>query len=33
MMAASESKQGLVILDRDGVINEDSSEFVKSVDE
>ena len=32
-MAASESKQELVILDRDGVINEDSSEFVKSVDE
>jgi len=27
------AKKGLVILDRDGVINQDSSEFVKSVDE
>ncbi len=27
------AKSGLVILDRDGVINQDSSEFVKSVDE
>ncbi len=33
MIPPIESKQGLVILDRDGVINEDSSEFVKSVDE
>lgn len=27
------AEKGLVILDRDGVINQDSSEFVKSVDE
>lgn len=27
------AKKGLVILDRDGVINQDSSAFVKSVDE
>jgi len=27
------AKKGLVILDRDGVINQDSNEFVKSVDE
>ena len=27
------TQKGLVILDRDGVINQDSSEFVKSVDE
>jgi D-glycero-D-manno-heptose 1,7-bisphosphate phosphatase len=27
------TEKGLVILDRDGVINQDSSEFVKSVDE
>lgn len=27
------SEKGLVIIDRDGVINQDSSEFVKSVDE
>lgn len=26
-------EKGLVILDRDGVINQDSSEFIKSVDE
>lgn len=32
-MASGASKQRLVILDRDGVINEDSSKFVKSADE
>ena len=26
-------ERGLVILDRDGVINQDSAEFVKSADE
>jgi D-glycero-D-manno-heptose 1,7-bisphosphate phosphatase len=33
MMARRLADRGLVILDRDGVINRDSSEFVKSVDE
>lgn len=32
-MAPGRIDRGLVILDRDGVINRDSSEFVKSVDE
>ena len=32
-MAAPLGPRGLVILDRDGVINRDSREFVKSVDE
>lgn len=32
-MAARLGAQGLLILDRDGVINEDSRDFVKSVDE
>jgi len=27
------AKRGLIVLDRDGVINKDSAEFVKSVDE
>jgi D-glycero-D-manno-heptose 1,7-bisphosphate phosphatase len=33
MIASTLSDARLVILDRDGVINEDSSEFVKSADE
>ncbi len=33
MTGSSPIDRGLVILDRDGVINRDSSEFVKSVDE
>ncbi len=33
MMAGSSADKGLIILDRDGVINRDSSEFVKSIDE
>lgn len=32
-MAARIGTRGLVILDRDGVINQDSSDFVKSADE
>lgn len=32
-MAGATPKKGLVILDRDGVINRDSSAFVKSADE
>jgi len=32
-MARQLTQKGLVILDRDGVINRDSSEFVKSADE
>jgi D-glycero-D-manno-heptose 1,7-bisphosphate phosphatase len=32
-MAAPLGPRGLVILDRDGVINRDSSEFIKSADE
>jgi D-glycero-D-manno-heptose 1,7-bisphosphate phosphatase len=32
-MAQQQLKKRLVILDRDGVINQDSSEFVKSADE
>ena len=32
-MAAPVGHRGLVILDRDGVINQDSAEFVKSTDE
>jgi D-glycero-D-manno-heptose 1,7-bisphosphate phosphatase len=32
-MPGRPTKKGLVILDRDGVINQDSSEFVKSADE
>ncbi len=32
-MAAPLGRRGLVILDRDGVINQDSAEFVKSSDE
>lgn len=32
-MAARLAAKGLLILDRDGVINRDSTEFVKSVDE
>jgi D-glycero-D-manno-heptose 1,7-bisphosphate phosphatase len=32
-MAASTGPRGLLILDRDGVINRDSAEFVKNVDE
>lgn len=32
-MAASLGPRGLVILDRDGVINRDSTDFVKSADE
>ena len=32
-MAAPVGRRGLVILDRDGVINQDSAEFVKSSDE
>ncbi len=33
MMASPMTERGLVILDRDGVINQDSREFVKSPDE
>lgn len=33
MVTARLAKKGLVILDRDGVINQDSSQFVKSSDE
>jgi len=33
MMARQLTRKGLVILDRDGVINRDSSDFVKSPDE
>lgn len=32
-MGAKTGRRGLVILDRDGVINKDSAEFVKSADE
>jgi D-glycero-D-manno-heptose 1,7-bisphosphate phosphatase len=32
-MARQAARKGLVILDRDGVINRDSSDFVKSADE
>jgi D-glycero-D-manno-heptose 1,7-bisphosphate phosphatase len=32
-MSGQLAEKGLVILDRDGVINQDSSEFVKSADE
>ena len=32
-MSARLTEKGLVILDRDGVINQDSSEFVRSADE
>ena len=33
MTAVAETRPGLVIVDRDGVINEDSDEFIKSVAE
>jgi D-glycero-D-manno-heptose 1,7-bisphosphate phosphatase len=33
MLSVSDNPQNLIILDRDGVINEDSADYIKSVDE